>query len=111
MDFAGRQFVKANVTDCFKLHLLISELLYLQDFSVVSDMYKLMTACMCAMAGDAQVGRVFACLHQMKPWLGTHIPTEQLNQFITVGSSNMPIDTFPFSIAIARFMQRYVTNE
>lgn len=68
-----------------------------------TEIFRLFSACLCVMVGNAEAERVFSCQNRIKTALRSRLSIDTLDQLIRLSFQGIPIDEFPFEVALRKF--------
>ncbi|KAJ8018286.1 hypothetical protein HOLleu_43803 [Holothuria leucospilota] len=68
------------------------------------EIFRLFSACLCILVGNAEAERVFSCQNRIKTAMRSCLSVECLDKLIRLSFAGIPIENFPFEAALDRFM-------
>ena len=69
----------------------------------LTEMYRLMVACLCVMVGNAETERCFSCQNRIKTKQRSNLTVEHLDQLMRVSCSGVGVEDFDYDSALALF--------
>ena len=69
----------------------------------LTEMYRLMVACLCVMVGNAETGRCFSCQNRIKTKQRSNHTVEHLDQLMRMSCSGVGVEDFDYDSALVLF--------